>query len=69
MCSVSEDDGVGSGVTDSIKNALSENPIGFFVTPKETDHIVKDVSKLIGYAINLALNSDLSKEEIDEFLS
>lgn len=69
VCSVSDNAGVDRGLTDSIKNALSENPIGFFVTPKETDHIVKDVSKLIGYAINLALNSDLSKEEIDEFLS
>lgn len=42
---------------------------GYFVTPKETDHIIKDVSKLIGYAINLALHDDLSFDEIDEFLS
>lgn len=56
----------------SLKNVgemLSENPSGFFVTPKDTDHIIKDTSKLVGYAINLALHNDLTMEEIDEFLS
>ncbi len=42
---------------------------GFFVTPKETDHIIKDTSKLIGYAINLALHDSITLQEIDEFLS
>lgn len=46
-----------------------QNGEGFFVTPKETDHIIKDISKLIGYALNLALHRELSFEEIDEFLS
>ncbi len=42
---------------------------GFFVTPKETDHIIKDIAKLIGYALNLALHRELGYEDIDEFLS
>ncbi len=41
----------------------------FFVTPKETDHIIKDVSKLLGYGLNLALHEGLTFSDIDEFLS
>lgn len=52
-----------------VSKRLSENPKGFFVTPKETDHIIKDTSKLIGYAVNMALHKGLTKEEVDEFLS
>lgn len=52
-----------------ISRRLCENPKGFFVTPKETDHIIKDTSKLIGYAVNMALHKGLTKEEVDEFLS
>ncbi len=54
---------------EKIKQTLSEGNGNFFVTPKETDHIIRDTSKLLGYAINLALHKNLSKEEIDEFLS
>lgn len=42
---------------------------GFFVTPKETDHIIKDVSKLIGFSLNIALQDNIGITEIDEFLS
>lgn len=52
-----------------INDASDESGAGFFVTPKETDHIIKDTSKLIGYGINLALHEGLSLSEIDEFLS
>ncbi len=60
-----------------LKNAVNEvidelsanEGEGYFVTPKETDHIIKDTSKLIGYAINLALHNGITCEEIDEFLS
>ncbi len=54
---------------EKIKQTLSEGNGNFFVTPKETDHIIRDTAKLLGYAINLALHENLSKEEIDEFLS
>ena len=53
-----------------ILDSLSEQDgEGFFVTPKETDHIIKDTAKLIGYGLNLALHDSLSFDEIDEFLS
>ncbi len=54
---------------DNIEEILSQNPKGFFVTPKDADHIVKDTSKLLGYALNLALHENMSFDEIDEFLS
>ena len=54
---------------ETIREKSLEDWQGFFVTPKETDHIIKDTAKLIGYAINLALHESLDFDEIDEFLS
>ena len=54
------------GVMDSIAEKNGES---FFVTPKETDHIIKDTAKLLGYALNLVLHENLSFEDIDEFVS
>lgn len=51
------------------KTLRTQDGDGYFVTPGETDHIVKDVSKLIGYALNLALHDGLAFDDIDEFLS
>ncbi len=56
-------------VLEKLFSALSSGACDFFVTPKETDRIIKDTSKLIGYAINLALNDNLAFEDIDEFIS
>lgn len=56
-------------VHDIINRISEQNGESFFVTPKETDHIIKDTAKLIGYGLNLALHKDLSFEDIDEFLS
>ncbi|MBO5976223.1 MAG: GPR endopeptidase [Oscillospiraceae bacterium] len=39
------------------------------VTPSDIDKSVGEVSKLIGYAINLALHEDITIEDIDMFLS
>lgn len=39
------------------------------VTPKEIDSNVSDISKLIGYGINLALHGNISIEDINMFLS
>lgn len=43
------------------------NPV--VVTTNNIDREVRDVSRVIGYAINKALHSDLSIEDIDLFLS
>ena len=51
------------------------DPSGFgnvgsmIVTPRDIDKNVRDVSKLIGYAINLALHDGLTISEIDMLLS
>lgn len=42
---------------------------GLLVTTRDIDREVADVSRLIGYALNLALQPDLSPEEIDLYLS
>ncbi|MGE4484359.1 MAG: GPR endopeptidase [Oscillospiraceae bacterium] len=39
------------------------------VTPREIDSRVSDISKLLGYGINLALHDGLSVEDVDMFLS
>ena len=39
------------------------------VTPKEIDSNVNDISKLIGYAINLALHRGLTVDDVTMFLS
>ena len=40
-----------------------------FVTPRNIDSVVADFSKLIGYAINLALHDSLTISDLDLFLS
>ena len=42
---------------------------GMVVTPKDIDIRVSDMSKIIGYGINLALQDGLTIEDIDLFLS
>lgn len=39
------------------------------VTPRDIDKNVRDVAKLIGYGLNLALHDGLSVEDVDMFLS
>ena len=57
------------GIGDMLDRLAARGSDGFFVTPKETDHIIKDTAKLIGYGINLALHDGLTFDDIDEFLS
>ena len=47
-----------------VQAQLSANGLNYFVTPKETDALLKQVSRLIGYGINLALHERLSYEEM-----
>ena len=42
---------------------------GLFVTPRDIDTMVSDFSKLTGYAINLALQPELSIQDLDLLLS
>lgn len=49
---------------EAIQKELSTNGLNYFVTPKETDELLKQVSRLIGYGINLALHEKLSYEEM-----
>jgi len=57
------------------KSGASPDPARFgkagemIVTPREIDKNVRDVSKLIGYALNLALHDGLTITDIDMFLS
>ena len=39
------------------------------VTPKEIDNNVNDISKLVGYGINLALHRNLTVDDVNMFLS
>ena len=39
------------------------------VTPKEIDTNIEDVAKVIGYAINMALQPEISIADMDMFLS
>lgn len=47
--------------------AFSDSPdaAGMFVTPRDIDSSVRDVAKLIGYSINLALHEGLTVADID----
>lgn len=42
---------------------------GMFVTPRDIDTSVRDIAKLIGYGINLAMHDGLTMADIDMFLS
>lgn len=42
---------------------------GFFLTPDSIDAKIRDLSKLLGYGINLALQPGLTTEDLDALLS
>ena len=42
---------------------------GMIVTPRDIDKNVRDISKLIGYSLNLAFHNGLSIEDVDMLLS
>ncbi len=48
---------------------LQDAGAGLIVTPKDVDAQVADLAKVIGYGINLALQSGLSVEDVDLLLS
>ena len=49
---------------DILRKSLEESGGNFFVTPKESDVIINEVSKIIGYAINRSFHNGISFEEM-----
>lgn len=47
-----------------IRKEWNGSDLNFFVTPKETDQIIRVMASFIGYGINLALNRKLSFEDM-----
>lgn len=64
---------VSSIIYDIANNSGISVPDGYgdslMVTPKEIDTRISDVGKIIGYAINMALQPGITIEEMDTFLS
>ncbi|NLA88177.1 MAG: GPR endopeptidase [Clostridiales bacterium] len=58
-----------AGAKDINPEDMSNYGGDMIVTPKEIDTNVSDISKLIGYGINLALHNNISVEDINMFLS
>lgn len=54
---------------DILSIALEESGGNFFVTPKESDMITNEVSKLIGYAINRCFYDEMTFEEMSRIMS
>jgi len=54
---------------DILNASLEELGGNFFVTPKESDVIINEVSKLIGCAVNRAFYNDISFEEMSRIIS
>lgn len=58
-----------SGIESVDEEQLRAASGGMIVTPKDIDARVADVSKLLGYALNMALHEEISIEDIDLYLS
>lgn len=54
----------GEADSEIIRKEWSESDLNFFVTPKETDRVIHVMGAFIGYGINLALNPELSYEDM-----
>ena len=57
-----------SGLTEVDEGKLRESRQNLMVTPRDIDQQVRDLSKVVGYGINWALQ-DLEIEEINALLS
>ena len=58
-----------AGRGDLEPEALRGHDGGVFVTPRDVDERVADLSRVIGYGITLALQEDLSLEDAEALLS
>jgi len=59
-------------VADALKNAGMDCPSSPFpdllVTPKDIDALIEKSAKVLGYAVNIALQGDMTASEIEQFL-
>ena len=53
---------------ETLTKSLTENSRNFFITPKETDVIIKSGAMLLSTALNMALHKNLPPEEIPEYI-
>lgn len=51
------------------KECLAPFDLNLFVTPKDIDVILAEVSKMVGYSINSALQNGISIEDMMQFIS
>ena len=58
-----------AGRDDLDLDALRRAGSGVIVTPKEIDSHVADISKVIGFGVNLALQTGLTVQDVEMFLS
>lgn len=58
-----------AGKGDLEPEALRGHDGGVFVTPRDIDERVADLSKVIGYGVTLALQKGLSMEDVEMFLA
>lgn len=56
-------------VRDITANHTEPTPKGFFVTPDSIDAKIKELSKVLGYGISLALHPELDTEDLEALLS
>lgn len=54
---------------DILKQIIAPEESSYFVTPKETDVIIKDTARLLGYALNMAIHKNIAYEDMADFLS
>ncbi|MBE6903540.1 MAG: GPR endopeptidase [Ruminococcaceae bacterium] len=54
---------------EAIREALTPYDENVFVTPKDIDFIITEISKIVGFSINKAVNSDISIEEMESLLA
>ena len=52
-------------VIDAAAFCADESAAGLFVTPRNIDELVRSVSKLVAYGLNLALHPGLSIADVD----
>jgi len=61
--------GAGAGAADIDPETVKRYSGDLIVTPKDIDTHVEDISRVIGYAVNLSLHSELTLEDVSSFLA
>ena len=58
-----------AGLSDIDPEAVAPYSGGLIVTPKDIDTHVEDISRVIGYALNLTLHPEMSFDDVTNFLA